>query len=277
MTTTSQPSGRSRRATASPVAASPITSARDSLESRTGGSRRRRCRRRARRRSPENSQKRTITVNSDQPPTSKWWWIGAMRSTRRRKPRYEMTCAITDSVSMSGSPREDRQQAAGCASSSASPAIAPPIASEPVSPMMIRAGAAFHHRNPAHAPTIAAATIAMVERLRRQHPVDLGWRNSVNAMIDERGEHERRRTRGEAVEPVGEVHRVRRRVDDDDRPHEPTDRPEVEVERPREREVRRHLHPVERERSRTAARRRGCRSSCPACAARGSGAPRTPR
>ena len=55
--------------------------------SRTGGSRRRRCRRRERRRSPENSQNRTITVNSDQPPTSKWWWIGAMRSTRRRKPR----------------------------------------------------------------------------------------------------------------------------------------------------------------------------------------------
>ena len=44
--------------------------------------------------------------------------------------------------------------------SSASPAIAPPIASEPVSPMKICAGAAFHHRKPAHAPNIAAATIA---------------------------------------------------------------------------------------------------------------------
>ena len=106
--------GRRRRSRPSPRgagAARPLrpsprgrSRARASLESRTGGSRRRRCRRRARRRSPENSQNRTITVNSDQPPTSKWWWIGAMRSTRRRKPRYEMTCAITDSASSSGRP-----------------------------------------------------------------------------------------------------------------------------------------------------------------------------
>ena len=37
----------------------------------------------------------------------------------------------------------------------------PPSASEPVSPMKIRAGAAFHHRNPVTAPIIAAATIAV--------------------------------------------------------------------------------------------------------------------
>ena len=37
----------------------------------------------------------------------------------------------------------------------------PPSASEPVSPMKMRAGAAFHHRKPAAAPIIAAATIAM--------------------------------------------------------------------------------------------------------------------
>ena len=78
-----------------------------------GGSRRRRCRSRARRRCPANSQNRTITVNSDQPPTSKWWWIGAMRSTRRRKPRNETTCAITLSVSTHGQPAEDRQQQVG--------------------------------------------------------------------------------------------------------------------------------------------------------------------
>ena len=33
-----------------------------------------------------------------------------------------------------------------------------PITSEPVSPINIRAGAAFHHKNPAQAPTIDAAT-----------------------------------------------------------------------------------------------------------------------
>ena len=40
------------------------------------------------------------------------------------------------------------------------PASAPPSASEPVSPMKILAGLAFHHRNPKHAPVIAAATTA---------------------------------------------------------------------------------------------------------------------
>ena len=35
-----------------------------------------------------------------------------------------------------------------------------PMASAPVSPMKMRAGAAFHHRNPAHAPTMAAAMTA---------------------------------------------------------------------------------------------------------------------
>ena len=86
-------------------------------------------------------------------------WIGAMRSTRLRKPRYEMTCAITESVSMVGSPA--RRGSRRCVRvSMASPAIAPPIASEPVSPMKMRAGAAFHHRKPAHAPNIAAATTA---------------------------------------------------------------------------------------------------------------------
>ena len=36
----------------------------------------------------------------------------------------------------------------------------PPIASAPVSPMKMRAGAAFHHRNPVAAPIIPAATMA---------------------------------------------------------------------------------------------------------------------
>jgi phospho-N-acetylmuramoyl-pentapeptide-transferase len=42
----------------------------------------------------------------------------------------------------------------------ARPASAPPSASEPVSPMKILAGDAFHHRNPKQAPMIAAATTA---------------------------------------------------------------------------------------------------------------------
>ena len=36
----------------------------------------------------------------------------------------------------------------------------PPSASDPVSPMKILAGAAFHHRNPIQAPAVAAAISA---------------------------------------------------------------------------------------------------------------------
>ena len=43
---------------------------------------------------------------------------------------------------------------------SASAPRSPPSASEPVSPMKMRAGAAFHQRNPVAAPVIEAATIA---------------------------------------------------------------------------------------------------------------------
>ena len=42
----------------------------------------------------------------------------------------------------------------------ASPARAPPRDSEPVSPMKILAGEAFHHRNPKQAPITQAATTA---------------------------------------------------------------------------------------------------------------------
>ena len=43
----------------------------------------------------------------------------------------------------------------------ASPASTPPSASDPVSPMKILAGGAFHHRNPKHAPSTVPATTAM--------------------------------------------------------------------------------------------------------------------
>ena len=43
---------------------------------------------------------------------------------------------------------------------SVSAARAAPIPKAPVSPMMMRAGAAFHQRNPAHAPVMAMDTRA---------------------------------------------------------------------------------------------------------------------
>ena len=60
---------------------------------------------------------------------------------------------------------EQRPAAARCGSTIARPASAPPSASEPVSPMKIWAGDAFHHRKPKHAPTIAAADHREVERV----------------------------------------------------------------------------------------------------------------
>ena len=45
-------------------------------------------------------------------------------------------------------------------SSRARTAMAVPMPSEPVSPMKIRAGAAFHQRKPAQAPIMAAAMAA---------------------------------------------------------------------------------------------------------------------
>ncbi|CKT77841.1 Uncharacterised protein [Mycobacterium tuberculosis] len=40
------------------------------------------------------------------------------------------------------------------------PAMTPPNASDPVSPMKILAGAAFHHKKPMQAPAVAAAMSA---------------------------------------------------------------------------------------------------------------------
>ena len=44
--------------------------------------------------------------------------------------------------------------------SSATAVIPPPRAWDPTSPMMIRAGQAFHQRKPSEAPMIADATVA---------------------------------------------------------------------------------------------------------------------
>ena len=71
----------------------------------------------------------------------------------------ETICAITDRVSMTNSP--PMMGSSRCVLV-ASPSAARPLpsASDPVSPMKIRAGAAFHHRNPMIAPTMAALTTA---------------------------------------------------------------------------------------------------------------------
>ena len=80
-----------------------------------------------------------------------------MRKMRRWNMRKLMTWRITDTVSMTKSPPMTSSSRSRFRSrqSAARPA---PMASDPVSPMMILAGAAFHQRNPMHAPARATET-----------------------------------------------------------------------------------------------------------------------
>ena len=71
----------------------------------------------------------------------------------------QVTCSTTETVSRTNSPPR-MTSSSSVRVRIARPATAPPSASEPVSPMKILAGAAFHHRKPTHAPAVAAAMIA---------------------------------------------------------------------------------------------------------------------
>jgi len=88
-----------------------------------------------------------------------------MRKIRRWKPRKEITCRITDIVSITNSPPRMTNSSCVFVVIASAPSN-PPIAREPVSPMKMRAGAAFHHRNPATAPIIPAATTAVSSMAR---------------------------------------------------------------------------------------------------------------
>ena len=96
---------------------------------------------------------------SDHAFISKWWWIGAMRNTRR--PRYlnVKTWMITESASIRYTPPM-KMSSTSTFITIAKPAIAPPSAIEPVSPMKTSAGTALYQRNPTAAPISAAPTIA---------------------------------------------------------------------------------------------------------------------
>ena len=147
-----------------------------------------------------------------------------MRSTRRRKPRYEIDLRDHRQRLDQRQTRRGSATAAACGSSSARPAIAPPIASEPVSPMMMRAGCRVPPEEPRARTDERGRDDRQVERLGREHAVDLGMAELGERDDHERGERQRRRSGREPVEPVGEVHRVRGRVDDEDRPHDPAER-----------------------------------------------------
>ena len=104
-------------------------------------------------------QKRMTMVISAHPSISKWWWIGAIRKTRLPVSLKLATWITTDIVIITKRPpRTTRSSSVRVRI--ARPARAAPRDSDPVSPMMMLAGEAFHHRNPKQAPAMAQATTA---------------------------------------------------------------------------------------------------------------------
>ena len=105
-------------------------------------------------------QKRIVIVTSFQPSNSKWCCSGAILNSRLPPEILNQpTWSTTDAVMTTNSP------AITAINSSVRVRIerlarAPPIASEPVSPMKIFAGDAFHQRNPKQAPAMAIETTA---------------------------------------------------------------------------------------------------------------------
>ena len=119
-----------------------------------------------------SSQNRMITVVSAQPVSSKWWWNGAIRNTRRPVERNAMIWITTEVTSATNSaPRTTASTSVRLVTDN--PAMMPPRASDPVSPMKIFAGAAFHHRKPVQAPAVAAAERGLVALPKWQKPVSL--------------------------------------------------------------------------------------------------------
>ena len=82
-----------------------------------------------------------------------------MRNTRLPVSLNEPTWITTESVMSTNSPPSSSSSSSVLVTM-ARPASTPPSASDPVSPMKILAGGAFHHRKPVHAPITVAATIA---------------------------------------------------------------------------------------------------------------------
>src|SRR6266550_3490813 len=118
-------------------------------------------------------QNRTMIFVSDHAFISKWWWIGAIRNTRR--PRYlnDTTWMITDNAMTTYTPPISSSRNSAFIMI-ANPAIAPPSAIDPVSPIKTSAGKALYHRNPMAPPISAAPMIARssFDKLRSSVRVD---------------------------------------------------------------------------------------------------------
>ena len=194
-------------------------------------------------------QNRMTTVISSHPSSSKWWWSGAIRKTRLP---VVLNDADLDDDRQGHRGRTGRRgrQSSSVRVEIASPAMAPPRASDPVSPMKILAGEAFHQRNPKQAPIRGRRDDGQVEGVADL--VALGARVGLAVLVelpdadeDVGGEDHRRGAGGQAVEAVGEVHAVGRAGDHDvgpdDEQEQSDDRAgegQVDVGVPDERDVR---------------------------------------
>ena len=163
---------------------------------------------------PAMIQNRMTMVTSCHPRSSKWCWRGAIRKTRLPVALKEATWMMTDRVIVTKRPPR-MMMSSSVRVVIASPASAPPSAREPVSPMKIFAGEAFHQRKPKHAPMPHGGDDGEVVRVA--HLVALQARVGLAVLVelpdpdeDVRGEHHHRGARRQAVEAVGEVHTVGR-------------------------------------------------------------------
>src|SRR6478735_1799490 len=166
--------------------------------------------------SPVTIQKRMTMVTCSQPSISKWWCRGVIRKTRwpawtlkmlRNSPLARLTLKtdtwiITDSVMTTNSPPMT-SSSSSVRVMIAKPAIAPPSDSEPVSPRMICAGDDGEVQRVTH-------LVALRARLE-------GAGLAVLPDVDQRvgREDEDARAGREAVEAVGQVHRVAEAGDDE--------------------------------------------------------------
>ena len=142
-----------------------------------------------------------------------------MRKTGDRRVE-NTTCRITEAVSATKRPPRITSRRSKFIKRHNAPRPVP-IASEPVSPIMIFAGAAFHQRKPRHAPDQSHCDQTKVER--RMDSVDRVVAELPVPNDRQHPEAERARSGGETVQTVREIHRVRRRHDEktsqDEPPH----------------------------------------------------------
>ncbi len=174
-------------------------------------------------------QNRTMTVNSGHPASSKWWWIGDMRKMRRPNPRNEITCRITEHRLHHEQAAQDHEQKLGVrgdrqGAHEATDRERPRVSHEDARRRGVppqEAGERTHHAG-RHDGVVEHRRAVDVVAAERWDPLSLEAQVAELPERDEhvRGEHERARARREPVEPVGEVHGVRRGGEHEEHPDE---------------------------------------------------------